>query len=86
MKYCLPLLLLSACAAAPSLPTTQDDTCNAGQHAALIDQDATALERVLILGMVRVTRPGDMVTMDFRAERINFVIDAHEKIAAITCG
>ncbi len=70
----------------PSLPEAQDDTCGAAKHADLIGQDATALERVLILGMVRVTRPGDIVTMDFRPERINFKIDADEKIAAITCG
>ena len=79
--------MLCACAATtPNLPANQDDTCGATQHADLIGQDATALERVLILGMVRVTRPGDMVTMDFRAERINFKIDAAENIEAITCG
>ena len=87
MKYIFPLFLLSACAAAaPSLPPAQDDTCNASEHATLIGQEATALERVLILGMVRVTRPDDMMTMDFRAERINFKIDSDEKIASITCG
>ncbi|MCG3269429.1 I78 family peptidase inhibitor [Yoonia sp. I 8.24] len=87
MRYILPFLILSACTAAvPSLPEIQDDTCGAGEHADLIGQDATALERVLILGMVRVTRPGDIVTMDFWPTRINFQIDANEKIVAITCG
>jgi hypothetical protein len=87
MKYILPFLMLCGCAATtPKLPAAQDDTCGATQHADLIGQHATALERVLILGMVRITRPGDMATMDFRAERINFKIDATEKIAAISCG
>jgi hypothetical protein len=87
MKYIIPFLLLSACAATvPSVPEAQHDTCNAGRHADLVGQDATALERVLILGMVRVIRPDDIVTMDLRAERINFKIDAVEKITAITCG
>ena len=87
MKYIIPILALSACAAtAPILPTVQEDTCNANSHADLVGQDVTALERVLILGMVRVIRPDDMVTMDYRAERINFRIDANETIAAIDCG
>ncbi|SFR59134.1 Peptidase inhibitor I78 family protein [Yoonia tamlensis] len=87
MKYALPFLMLCACASTlPDLPAVQDDTCGANQRAHLIGRDATALERVLILGMVRVIRPDDMVTMDFREDRINFKIDAQEKIVAITCG
>lgn len=87
MKYIAPLLLLAACTPPPpSLPSLTEDTCNAGRYADLVGQDATALEKVLILGMVRVIRPGDAVTMDFRAERINFAIDSSEKISRISCG
>lgn len=70
----------------PVVPPTETDSCGAAQYAGLIGQDATALERVLILGQVRVIRPGDAVTMDYRPERINFEIDAGERIARITCG
>ncbi|WP_106746325.1 I78 family peptidase inhibitor [Yoonia maritima] len=87
MKYIIPFLVLSACATTtPSLPTAQEDTCNANSYAALVGQDATALEKVLILGMVRTIRPDDIVTMDYRQERINFRIDANEIITSITCG
>ncbi|KJZ18700.1 I78 family peptidase inhibitor [Loktanella sp. S4079] len=88
MKYIIPFfVLLAACApAAPTLPTVTEDSCNANTYSDLIGQDATALEKVLILGMVRVIRPDDMVTMDFRPERINFRIDDSEKISAIRCG
>ena len=91
MKYLIPFLLLAACAVpdtapaplpAPALP----DTCNATRHMGLIGQPATALERVLIMDMVRVIRPDDMVTMDFRPDRINFYINAEETISDIRCG
>lgn len=70
----------------PILPSTQDDTCQAHKYSGVIGQDITALERVLILGMVRLIRPDTMVTMDMRPERINFHINADEKIVSITCG
>ncbi|MBQ2262621.1 MAG: hypothetical protein II336_14785 [Loktanella sp.] len=89
MRYLIPFLLLAACAvpdtdpaSAPSLP----DTCNLSQHIGLIGAPATALERVLIMDQVRVIRPDDMVTMDFRPERINFYISEDEIISDIRCG
>ncbi|MBU2992501.1 I78 family peptidase inhibitor [Octadecabacter sp. 1_MG-2023] len=91
----VPLVLLSACDLAGPLPATptgpptpvpEQDTCNAAQHATLIGQDATALERVLLLAQVRVTRPGQAVTMDFRPSRINFNVGADNRIKTITCG
>ena len=97
MKQMLALaaaVTLSACAVTspvllgsplPPLPVGDADTCNATQYAALIGQDATALERVLLMGQVRVIRPGDAVTMDFRPERINFYIDAANRIERIAC-
>lgn len=71
--------------ARPTLPTPAQDTCNATQYAALIGQDATALERILLLGEVRVIRPGQAVTLDFRPERINFNIGPDNRIATINC-
>ncbi len=72
---------------APPLPATpQDDTCGATAYAGLIGQDATALERVLIMRPVRVIRPGMAVTMDFSPSRINFEISQEEKISRIYCG
>ncbi len=69
----------------PALPAAQDDTCNARAYAGLVGQDATALERVMILDQVRIIRPGTMVTMDFRPERINFQIDDRNQIERIYC-
>lgn len=86
MKNFAPLLFCAACATANPVPAPQVDTCNATSWSGLIGQHATALERVLILGMVRIIRPGDMVTRDFRMERINFMIGSNEMITAVNCG
>lgn len=93
MKIIIKFLSIAALAActplterAPPLPPPEQDQCAAGQYAELVGQDATALERVLILGQVRVIRHGTAVTMDYRPERINFVIDPANTIESIRCG
>lgn len=89
MKRTIAFIVLAGCAAptpTPTLPPQLEDTCNAAAYANLIDQDATALERVLLLGPVRVIRPGDAVTRDFRPDRINFMIGENETIKMIDCG
>lgn len=87
MKRFLTLIALAGCTAAePSLPPQIEDTCGAAEFAGLIGQDATALEKILLLGPVRVVRPGDAVTMDFQPDRINFIIDENETIRMIDCG
>lgn len=85
----LTIALAQACAPVArigAVPSEMDDTCGARQHAALIGQNATTLERVLILGQVRILRPGDAATLDHQPERINFRIDGTQRIAQITCG
>lgn len=92
IKRIVPVfLLLAACgqtpqpAPAPDFPVGED-SCNAAQYSNLIGQDATVLERVLLMGPVRVIRPGMAVTMDYSAARINFGIDDSNRIARISCG
>mgnify|MGYP000530713279 CR=1 FL=1 len=69
-----------------SFPTGIDNTCDGERYGTLVGQDATALERVLILGQVRVIRPGMVVTQDYRPERINFEIGTDNRVTRITCG
>jgi hypothetical protein len=94
----LALSALSACAATepaapqtgtpagPALPAPGADTCGATARAGLIGQPATALERVYILGPVRLIRPNDAITKDELAGRINFGLDAFDRIVTISCG
>lgn len=83
------LLMLAACdpAPGPALPQAPaQDTCGAGAHAGLKGRDATALEKVYILGQVRMIRPGQPYTEDLRPQRLNFVVDEAGRIARIYCG
>jgi len=71
---------------AGSYPTGLDNTCDGERYGPLVGQKATALEQVLIMGQVRVIRPGMIVTQDYRPERINFEIGDTGRILRITCG
>jgi len=93
MKYLIPLLLLGACsvteaprAAETPVPQGIEDTCRAASVKGLVGQDATALERVLLLGPMRMIRPGTVVTQDYSSERINFHIGADNVLRRISCG
>jgi len=87
MKRSLVLVLLAGCTATQAvLPPQLEDTCGAGAFADLIGKDATALETSLLLGPVRVIRPGDAVTMDYLPDRVNFIISETETIQMIDCG
>ncbi len=87
MKKIFVLMILAGCStAAPPLPVQAEDTCDAASYAPLIGQQATALERVLLLGTVRVIRPNQPITKDFRPNRINFMIAEDESIKTINCG
>jgi hypothetical protein len=96
MKKLILLMALAACSPpAPSapqppvqdaLPSGLGDTCNAVRYHTLLNQDATALERILILGQVRIIRPGTITTQDYLPERMNFHVGTDGKIAKISCG
>ncbi|MFO8128188.1 I78 family peptidase inhibitor [Yoonia sp.] len=87
MRRIYALIALAGCAVTePPLPPHIEDTCGAAEFADLIGQKATALETTLLLGPVRIIRPGDAVTMDFQPNRINFIIDVNETIRMIDCG
>lgn len=83
--------LLAGCAAPVPVPAPRPalaagDACGASAQAGRVGQDATALERVLILREVRVIRPGQPVTEDLRPTRLNFEIGPEGRIARVFCG
>lgn len=90
----LPALLL-ALAACESLPPSDGtgsgsgnpDTCNAERIGAeFVGMDASSVTAATFVAPVRVIRPGDMVTMDFNPERVNFEVGADGRIARVYCG
>lgn len=90
LLICLPLM---ACAAsgpqgsgAPRVPDANADTCNAGKYAYLVGADRDVLEKTLILQPVRIVTPGQAVTMDFLATRLNIALDEKETVVRLSCG
>lgn len=62
------------------------DACQASRHEGLVGQDGTTLERIYILGQVRVLRPGRAYDRQMRPARLNFEIDGGGRIARVFCG
>ncbi|MFS8063938.1 MAG: I78 family peptidase inhibitor [Luteimonas sp.] len=89
-------LSLSACATVPPARTggplpPSVMQCDASGVGWAIGQSPTAdiIERVRIdthSRIARVLRPGQVVTMEFSAERVNLNVNEREAITGITCG
>lgn len=66
-------------------------TCDASRAARLVGQEATSAlgaEALRLTGAsaLRWIQPGDMVTMDYRPDRLNVKLDARNRIEQFTCG
>ncbi|TNC51463.1 hypothetical protein FHG66_04640 [Rubellimicrobium rubrum] len=71
---------------APVLPSPADDTCGASGLADFIGEDAGVTAATTFQNPIRIIRPGDMVTMDFSPERLNFELDELNEIIRVRCG
>ena len=86
------LLTLAACGPVVVLPTEPDggngssDSCGAAGLTEFLGQDASVIAATLFTNPIRVIRPGEMVTMEFNPNRINFEVDGEERIVRIYCG
>ena len=88
-------LLAAGCAAPPSAtgPTgaPRGDLCNAQPAQTFVGQNSTAkvVEAARVKSgalMARILRPGQMVTKEFNAQRLNLEVDANGRIVAVRCG
>ena len=94
------VFLTGACAAVPPPPEPNQEVpvhgetgqvCDASKAAKLIGRQATAelgaeAIRLSGAGRMRWLRPGDMVTMDFREDRLNIELDPNNRVKAVRCG
>lgn len=87
------MLGFAACASQmPPLPNVPIETqCVAGAGAWAIGRapDDQVVEQVRIdtrSNAVRVIRPGDAVTMDYRGDRVNIKVNERNAIVGVTCG
>lgn len=74
---------------APTAPAAM--TCDAGVVQALVGQpsDDAVIEQARTdsgAGTVRVLKPGDAATMDYREDRLNIDLDADGVIQSLRCG
>lgn len=75
----------SATAPAPVAP------CNAQPAQSAVGQSSTAsvMESARVRSgaqMARILRPGQMITKEFNAQRLNLEVDANGRILAVRCG
>lgn len=89
-------LLLAACAqtTAPTAPPTTSPApgaCQAGPAGFAVGQVATPTlvaeaQRRAGAQRARVLRPGQVVTMEFDAGRLNLDVDAGDRVTRVRCG
>lgn len=96
-NYCMKTLIItislalvvtavSACQSArPTGKGLEDGACGADTMADLIGQPVTAYDASGHSGPVRIIRPGDAVTMDYRADRLNVMLDDQDVITGLAC-
>lgn len=70
---------------------TPGHTCNASGTDRFIGQPATdetgaAIQAATNAAILRWARPGVMLTMDFRADRVTVRVDPGQKVTQISCG
>jgi hypothetical protein len=73
---------------APGEPAMECDASNTG-WAVGKDADATLVERIKSetgSSRARVLKPGQMVTMEFRADRVNIDVDNNNRVLKVRCG
>lgn len=94
MKKMIPLALaVSACAPAqpPAAPDPLLGPCNAAPLARMVGRawsDSLRTEALRLSGAraARVIRPGDMVSMDYRGDRLNVHLTGEGRVARFDCG
>jgi hypothetical protein len=93
------LTMIMACAPPPEdetpVPGTGNEAasaaCDASKAQSLVGQEGTqalAEEARRLTGAetVRFLRPGQIVTMEYRFDRLNVVVDEANRVTAIRCG
>ncbi len=90
------LLALAACtqteqsSSTASPPNTADeataqDTCGASHWRQYVGRAASEIDRSQLPPRARVIMPGQMVTMDFSAERLNIRVAPDGKVTEVGC-
>lgn len=68
---------------------TSKGICQANSTETLVGQQGLTTEKILEISKAstaRIVRPGQAVTMDYRAERVTVMVDDNQKIIHASCG
>ena len=89
-----PLFALTACVGYPTLddgdepgiPPELNTDCGASDRDFLLGQSISEVSTETLAEYVRVIRPGDAVTRDYRIGRLNIDLDHTDTIVRLWCG
>ena len=79
----LIVLGLSAC---QPVVEPSEASCGAARLGGWAGQPVAALDEQYLPQTVRLIRPGDAVTEDFKPGRLNVILDASDLVVAFHCG
>lgn len=79
-------LLLAACVEPMPPVDPGPDACGASQLQYLVGKPGVLLDGMRFSQEVRVIQHGMAVTMDYRADRLNFWLDRRDVIERVVCG
>jgi hypothetical protein len=86
----LAALSLAGCATTAETPvpapTEEEDACGASGLQDLVGEDVSVVAAMTFLAPMRIIRPGEAVTLDFNPARLNFELDAGDRIVRVYCG
>jgi hypothetical protein len=95
MKSLVPALLgaamLGGCATPAPKPLPEDAKCDAAKGQFALNRNYTvelgaSIQQSTGSRLMRVTRPGEAVTMDYRQDRVNVELNENNAITRISCG
>ena len=85
-------LLLAGCTGGERpRPMPKPVACKADRVQSMVGREADGrtvkmAQRMARAKLVRVLRPGEAATMDFRQERLNIMVDERNRIVSLNCG
>jgi hypothetical protein len=82
---CAPLML-AACVETMPGPIEPVADCGAAELQYLVGNPGVVLDGMRFSQDVRVIQHGMAVTMDYKADRLNFWLDPRDRIQRVTCG
>jgi hypothetical protein len=86
MRWTYPVLTLALAACQAPLPEDDPNACGKDRYSHLIGASKDRVQAAALPEDTRIYGPNDAVTLELRPERLNFVLDAEDKVIMVVCG